>query len=109
MTIGETEYAMHWSSSSIAKASTASREKRSPKSTPRSSSSRLTGCSASASTSWPRSMREVRKASGASPASTSSSADSWSGHDFRVTWRVVEEALKESTTPWKAATSSSLP
>ena len=55
---------MHWSSSSIANASTASREKRSPKSTPRSSSSRLTGCSASASTSWSRSMREVRKASG---------------------------------------------
>ena len=54
-------------------------------------------------------MREVRKASGALPASTSARADSWSGHDCRVTLRVVEEALKESTTLWKAATSSSVP
>jgi hypothetical protein len=100
---------MHCSSSFIAKASTASRENRSPKSTPRSSSSRLTGCRASASTSWSRSMREVRNASGASPARTSSSADSWSGQDLRVTSRVVEVALKESTTSWKAATSSSVP
>ena len=58
---------MHWRSSSIANASTASREKPSPKSTPRSSSSRLIGWSASPSTSWARSMREVRKTSGASP------------------------------------------
>ena len=86
-----------------------SREKRSPKSTPRSSSSRLTGRRASASTSLPRSIREVRNTSGALPERMSRSPVSWSGQVTSLTLRVVEEALKASTTLRIASASSWVP